>query len=1165
MTRLFRILFLFVWLSGLFHTLRAQNYPVQATPIVMPPYSLNWTDYTTNERMLRVYLLLKDLTKPQVQVALHLHLQGVGIDIHTRDGFLPSHPLTLLPGQPVTLTGPELAEYFQPQNLDIQGLDPAFLYQGGQLPEGLYSFSIEAYEYDRGRQVSNTGTALFSVFLAYPPLLTLPKANAQLTASQPQQQLFQWMPRNTASLNGVGQTLYRFRLFELWDDQDPNVTVGSLQPLYEFTTPQTALYYGPAEPPLVPGRRYAWQVQAQDLRGRDGFINQGYSEVASFTYGSPWNATDNLTISPVAADQLRIGWPNQPSATGYRLRWAVVDPNNGALQWQQQEVVGNGLLLTDLKPGQAYQFQVQTLYGADQPSLDSPLQAYSLPGEYTPDWLRSASLATAGSTTGADESLSMDTPITVPLGGTSTSLPKLDENATTDQLREAINAKEPQCNQIYNDFVCGRHPQLTVPPDIPIRSELKAGDAIGVGDVRLILTSVSPLGNSYFQGAGLIKLPFMNNVKVGVSFDRIKVSEGGCVVDGQVKVSGVDVALLDADLRAKVQATYNSLAAGIDAATALIKTPTELMGETRQRAAELLADLKGQAPTAAQQQKLAELAKVAEAGRAAFQRRLDRYVQEAGSTASPAVLAALADWQADLTAVQTALGVAKQASTTGSTAGLTDALTVLKSQTIEQTYLSVQKLVEGPSGSDLANVDLSKGVVVFGPGPGVDGGTFDSWNSAQAAWASRYQSLGSGYRVGWQELPTQTIRQVSAHLEQAAGITADKISFYGAGKTPLKATLSGNSWTIDLPAGSEGEEGIYAYYNDGVQTPTTVGKLQVVRYENQQEKVKIVMVGRAALADGERAQLETDLNRIYGASQTRWEVTVDSYLATDWDSDKNGLNAGDNATLSQYTAEMNALKRGYFQQNNQQRDTYYVFVVAGFSPATVQGYMPRGRGVGFISSGGNLAHTLAHELGHGAFGLEHTFDEVPQGSIDNLMDYGSGSRLTHWQWQQIQHPGIIISWFEDADDAALLADVAPRTANTDCQALADLSAYQTIQQILSVVNLDYGALTLKRDQTRLVDKTTYFYTNWYEEATGQAQLAYYGDIYGDGSAYWLIRPKAESPAVHRLWVRKFLNTWGTHYQYELYYYDPSIKTGTPYCRSSLDGLPFGQSSGGGLS
>ena len=74
--------------------------------------------------------------------------------------------------------------------------------------------------------------------------------------------------------------------------------------------------------------------------------------------------------------------------------------------------------------------------------------------------------------------------------------------------------------------------------------------------------------------------------------------------------------------------------------------------------------------------------------------------------------------------------------------------------------------------------------------------------------------------------------------------------------------------------------------------------------------------------------------------------------------------------------------------------------------------MPRGRNVGFVSNVG----AIAHELGHGAFGLEHTFDKNPA-SKNNLMDYGGGSFLTQAQWKKIQNPGVIINWFDDAEDA----------------------------------------------------------------------------------------------------------------------------------------------------
>ena len=92
--------------------------------------------------------------------------------------------------------------------------------------------------------------------------------------------------------------------------------------------------------------------------------------------------------------------------------------------------------------------------------------------------------------------------------------------------------------------------------------------------------------------------------------------------------------------------------------------------------------------------------------------------------------------------------------------------------------------------------------------------------------------------------------------------------------------------------------------------------------------------------------------------------------------------------------------------------TTYLFVTPSFSNNSVQGYIPRGRNVGFVSNVG----AIAHELGHGAFGLEHSFDKNPA-SKNNLMDYGGGSFLTQAQWKKIQNPGVIINWFDDAEDA----------------------------------------------------------------------------------------------------------------------------------------------------
>ncbi|WP_220472586.1 hypothetical protein [Spirosoma foliorum] len=145
-----------------------------------------------------------------------------------------------------------------------------------------------------------------------------------------------------------------------------------------------------------------------------------------------------------------------------------------------------------------------------------------------------------------------------------------------------------------------------------------------------------------------------------------------------------------------------------------------------------------------------------------------------------------------------------------------------------------------------------------------------------------------------------------------------------------------------------------------------------------------------------------------------------------------------------------------------------------------------------------MAHTLAHELGHGAFGLEHTFDEVPQGSTDNLMDYGSGNRLTHWQWQQIQHPGIIISWFEDADDA-LFADAAPTITQPQID-LPDQPDWftQTTYQLLNQYTPYYSA-TPAQPKTFITTDKQKFTAQVYSYNSGQTLYFEWQDV-----SYWYI-------------------------------------------------------------
>ncbi|GEM_PF-2723768 len=83
----------------------------------------------------------------------------------------------------------------------------------------------------------------------------------------------------------------------------------------------------------------------------------------------------------------------------------------------------------------------------------------------------------------------------------------------------------------------------------------------------------------------------------------------------------------------------------------------------------------------------------------------------------------------------------------------------------------------------------------------------------------------------------------------------------------------------------------------------------------------------------------------------------------------------------------------------------------------VAGYMPLQRQVGFIYDNPN-PFIIAHELGHGAFNLRHTFSPesfiAAERTTQNLMDYNGGTELWKHQWEFIRDPQNI--WFAWAQD-----------------------------------------------------------------------------------------------------------------------------------------------------
>ncbi|MFN3785125.1 MAG: lysozyme [Spirosomataceae bacterium] len=83
---------------------------------------------------------------------------------------------------------------------------------------------------------------------------------------------------------------------------------------------------------------------------------------------------------------------------------------------------------------------------------------------------------------------------------------------------------------------------------------VSAGDEIAMNSMVLSVVSIDGAGN----GEGLIKIPMMNNIKLGVTLSGIKVAEGGCVVAGKAELSGVSASILTDKQRVNLEKAYTA-------------------------------------------------------------------------------------------------------------------------------------------------------------------------------------------------------------------------------------------------------------------------------------------------------------------------------------------------------------------------------------------------------------------------------------------------------------------------------------------------------------------------------------------------------------------------------------------------------------------------------
>ena len=114
--------------------------------------------------------------------------------------------------------------------------------------------------------------------------------------------------------------------------------------------------------------------------------------------------------------------------------------------------------------------------------------------------------------------------------------------------------------------------------------------------------------------------------------------------------------------------------------------------------------------------------------------------------------------------------------------------------------------------------------------------------------------------------------------------------------------------------------------------------------------------------------------------------------------------------LSTYSPEQNAVIAKFTTNRKPKENTYYIFLVNDGTGD--HGYMRLGGQYGFVYS--TNARTIAHELGHGIFKLEHPFKgkNADKGKTSALMDYNQGQDFFYRDWKQINDPKVKLYAFQ---------------------------------------------------------------------------------------------------------------------------------------------------------
>ena len=879
------ILFFFTLLS---FTLQAQQYPVDVQVFVTPPYPQSLRGYAdTFEQKIQAHFLLKDLSTGGRPFVLRFSLEDFqGQVIAQTPDYITPYLVNLSPGVRRTLTNIDFKTLLRYENL--YGINEATY--NGLLPEGTYFIGLSLYDVATGRPVSNKGRAMIQVRRYSPPVLTMPQKGEVLTKKNAFQHIvFQWMPRDVAPF-----MQYEFTLKEVWDlALVPEEAFMTGRLVYQTKTFSPALAYTNMMPILLENKRYVWQVRAftnnpNNPNEQSYFKNNGNSETFYFDLVSHCEAPKFLTaITESTSAQLR--WSAQAMMPNQEYPYKVMYREKGKT-WKSQKVSMPYAKLTNLKRGRTYIYKVGVACGLETAHSSSVF---------------------------GEESYMYSTE---------------QEFTTTDQIDEKSQVQ------------CGVKPEIRIKNTNPLQDNLYPNTTFTAGDFPVTVLNATG-SNGVYSGEGYVKVPYLQDTKIKVVFNGIKLNTERQLIDGKL-VTTYD------ETERNVQFIQEGIGEVFgDKGKKDQKMPFEV--------SEVQVDTLGRIIVIGKVDP-----KTGIAPKVTLPKGRDYVITDSKGKV----------YQLDESGKVTAEGTREEGTQLAQQAGKGES----KNPPVNNKHFKVEWLFNDELAND---------------------------TNGEIPYKALVKGKTSSFELRIQPADT-TKYDFFFHTENGVKVEAES-----KGEGLYKITRKG---AFDFA-----QEELWVVAKEKKdkkgKKEELIGKCILVHLSPKEVNVALVPTQSGQNLQAAIAQVQ----QIYEKVGVTLHITTEKPFDIS-DQLKNGTLPTENefGDLSTYSPEQNAVIAKFTTNRKPKENTYYIFLVNDGTGD--HGYMRLGGQYGFVYS--TNARTIAHELGHGIFKLEHPFKgkNADKGKTTALMDYNEGQDFFYRDWKQINDPKVKLYAFQGQGEGEYL-------------------------------------------------------------------------------------------------------------------------------------------------